>query len=276
MRNKMAVFDKLITNFGGMFMWRKTVHVRDVVLGSGQPKIAVPVCGVDDATVIAQAQRCMEKRPDIIEWRVDYYRGNDQKALTRIAQQLRQIIGNTVLLTTFRTKAEGGERDLEADEYFTICERLLATGEVDLLDVELMHAPHKVTAVVEHAHQKGVAVVMSNHDFVKTPARSVIINRLSQMESMGADVAKIAVMPQSMQDVMLLMTATEEAHRHLEIPVISMAMGDDGRISRCTGELTGSCLSFAAVAESSAPGQMTIDDLRLVLSIVHGKTKGEK
>ncbi|MFK5705980.1 type I 3-dehydroquinate dehydratase [Ligilactobacillus sp. LYQ139] len=272
----MAVFDKLITNFGGMFMGRKAVRVRDIVLGSGQPKIAVPVCGTDDATVIAQAQRCMEKQPDVIEWRVDYYRNNERSTLTRIAQQLRQIIGNTVLLATFRTKAEGGERHLEEDEYFAICDSLLATGAVDLLDVELMHDPHKVKAVVGYAHQKGVAVVMSNHDFAKTPARSVIINRLAQMESMGADIAKIAVMPQNMQDVLLLMTATEEAYRHLEIPVISMAMGDDGRISRCTGELTGSCLSFAAVAESSAPGQMTIDDLRLVLSTVHSKTKGEK
>ena len=86
---------------------------------------------------------------------------------------------------------------------------------------------------------------------------------------MGADVAKIAVMPQSREDVMTLMEATMEADHSLDIPVVTMSMGRMGVLSRLAGTLTGSAMTFASVGEASAPGQMGVNDLSTVLDLLH-------
>ncbi|WP_414626409.1 type I 3-dehydroquinate dehydratase [Lactobacillus delbrueckii] len=41
-----------------------------------------------------------------------------------------------------------------------------------------------------------------------------------------------------------------------------MAMADLGKVSRIAGQVFGSCLSFGAVGKTSAPGQLSIEDLR--------------
>lgn len=47
-----------------------------------------------------------------------------------------------------------------------------------------------VYQLVEIAHQNGVKVIMSNHDFEKTPTSDEMMNRLEKMEVLGADIAE--------------------------------------------------------------------------------------
>lgn len=72
-------------------------------------------------------------------------------------------------------------------------------------------------------------------------------------------------MPQSVDDVLTLLTATNQARQTLSQPVITMSMGDLGKVSRLAGEVFGSCLSFATVGAGSAPGQMALTQLRPML-----------
>ena len=88
---------------------------------------------------------------------------------------------------------------------------------------------------------------------------------------MGADVAKIAVMPQSREDVMTLMEATMEADHSLDIPVVTMSMGRLGVLSRLAGTLTGSAMTFASVGEASAPGQIPIEQMRVFCQLLSMK-----
>ncbi|KZU91305.1 3-dehydroquinate dehydratase I [Lactiplantibacillus plantarum] len=69
-------------------------------------------------------------------------------------------------------------------------------------------------------------------------------------------------MPQSVEDVLTLLTATNIARQTLPQPVITMSMGDLGKVSRLAGEVFGSCLSFATVGAASAPGQIALENLR--------------
>ena len=48
-------------------------------------------------------------------------------------------------------------------------------------------------------------------------------------------------------------------------PIISIAMGNMGRVTRLLGEFTGSAITFASIGKSSAPGQMEIDKVREIL-----------
>ena len=80
---------------------------------------------------------------------------------------------------------------------------------------------------------------------------------------MGADIAKVAVMPKNYKDVLVLLNATLKARtEHLEIPIITMSMGPEGGVTRLAGGLFGSDLTFAIGKEASAPGQIPIGELR--------------
>jgi 3-dehydroquinate dehydratase-1 len=79
----------------------------------------------------------------------------------------------------------------------------------------------------------------------------------------------VAVMPRDLDDVLTLLTATREASKKLHIPLISMSMGPLGALTRMIGGAFGSSLSFAVGAAASAPGQVPIEDLNTVLSIVN-------
>lgn len=74
-------------------------------------------------------------------------------------------------------------------------------------------------------------------------------------DQLGADVAKVAVMPRNLDDVLTLFSATLEAGKILRIPLISMSMGPLGAVTRLFGWTFGSALTFAVGASSSAPAR---------------------
>lgn len=242
------------------------VNCRQLTLGTGRPKIAVPITGRTTAEILAAVAPIKAAQPDLVEWRVDFYGDvTDGEKLQQTGQQLRTALGDLALLTTFRTHGEGGELALSEAAYFQLCRTILAGGFTDALDVERYHDEVSVKQLVAQAHQQNVVVIMSNHDFAKTPAQAELVQRLTSMVAWGADIAKIAVMPQSPADVLTLLAATNEARETLDQPIITMSMGDLGKVSRLAGEVFGSCLSFATVGAASAPGQIAVDRLRPVL-----------
>ncbi|EEI20196.1 3-dehydroquinate dehydratase [Lentilactobacillus hilgardii] len=244
-------------------MTSKIVNLRNIKLGSGQPKIAVPITGVDHDEIISQAKTITKKQPDVIEWRIDFFKNvTNHEALTKTGNDLRKILGNIALLTTFRTKDEGGELSLDDKTYFKICKNVISGGYTDAIDIERFHEERQVKEVVQDAHSKDVVIIMSNHDFDKTPTKDDIINRLTSMVELGADVAKMAVMPTNVNDLLTLLSATHQASSLLEQPIITMSMGDIGKVSRISGEVFGSCLTFGTVGAASAPGQISLTRLR--------------
>ncbi|CAJ1230416.1 type I 3-dehydroquinate dehydratase [Lactiplantibacillus xiangfangensis] len=244
-------------------MTQPVVKLRNISLGSGRPKLAVPITGKTTADILAAVDPIKMAAPDVVEWRIDFFEGvTDAKQLQQTGQWLRSALGSIALLTTFRTHGEGGALELSDADYFKVCENVLAGKFTDALDVERYHDEADVKGLVAKAHDNNVVVIMSNHDFDKTPSKKDIVGRLTSMVDFGADVAKMAVMPQSADDVLTLLTATNEARKTLSQPVITMSMGDLGKVSRLAGEVFGSCLSFATVGAASAPGQIALDHLR--------------
>lgn len=241
-----------------------TVKVRNIVLGEGLPKIAVPNVGVTEEEILASAKEIAAAKPDIMEWRIDYYEAGikDNEKLISTAKALRDVVGELPILVTFRTKNEGGVLELAEDEYLDLVATVVTNRLGDAVDIELFHDEERVKDLVKQAHNYNVVVIMSNHDFEKVPAKDVIEFRLKKMADLGADVPKLACMPHSADDVLTLLSATNDARKALSTPIITMAMADLGKVSRIAGQVFGSCLSFGAVGKTSAPGQLSIKDLR--------------
>lgn len=248
-----------------------TVKVRNIEIGAGIPKICVPIVGVTREEILAAAKNIKSTKADVVEWRVDWYEDIFDFTKTEATMQaLREVLGEMPILFTFRTSKEGGEKAIETEAYVELNQNAAKTGLVDLVDVEAFTGDDAVKAVVEIAHENGVKVIASNHDFHKTPEKEEIVSRLRKMQELGADIPKIAVMPQNKKDVLTLLAATEEmVSEYADRPIITMSMSGTGVISRLCGEVFGSALTFGAVGKVSAPGQMGIEDLTTVLGLLH-------
>ena len=123
---------------------------------------------------------------------------------------------------------------------------------------------------MECSHEGQVLVVASSHDFEKTPDEDTMLERLRYMDSQGADIPKLAVMPCDESDVAALLNATLRYKTEGgDKPVITMSMGRMGLLSRLAGEVYGSAVTFATAGKASAPGQISVDEVRYVLKLLH-------
>ena len=131
---------------------------------------------------------------------------------------------------------------------------------MDLIDVELSKGDDTMRTLVEAAHRAGMKIIASRHSTTSTPSKETIVSRLCQMQHLGADIAKYAVMPQNERDVLTLLDATlTMREEHKETPVITMSMGRQGIISRVCGSVFGSAITFGTAGKASAPGQLPAD-----------------
>ena len=232
------------------------------------PLVCAPLVGRSRDALLAEAAAVAAKDPGLLEWRVDFFEGiADAAGVARLSGEIRQAAGGLPLLFTRRSCREGGE-PIAIDEaqvlavYRAVCE----AGHVDLVDYEMASPAADVAAVRAMSRERGIALVLSSHDFQATPAREVLRERFALAQALGGDVAKLAVMPRNEEDVLVLLAATLQASRTLDIPVVSMAMGALGAVSRVCGAAFGSAMSFAVGQSSSAPGQMPIADLNAALA----------
>lgn len=241
-----------------------TVKIRNILLGEGVPKIAVPNVGSTEEEILTSTKEIAAAKPDLMEWRIDYYAAGieDTAQLIDTGRKIRELIGELPLLVTFRTKSEGGVCQLEENRYLDLVDQIIVNRLGDAVDIELFHEEKRIESLVSEAKNYNVVVIMSNHDFEKVPAKDVIEFRLKKMANLGADVPKLACMPHNVEDVLTLLEATNAVHNEIENPIITMAMGDIGKVTRIAGQVFGSSLSFGAVGKSSAPGQLSIEELR--------------
>ena len=252
-------------------MEKQTVMLGNVEVGAGSPKIIVPIVGRTRAEILAKGAEIADMQFDVVEWRVDFYDDAFEtgKVLGTL-KELRAALGGKPILFTFRTRGEGGEKAISVPDYVALNIAVISSGDADACDVEIFTGDEAVRTIISAAHKAGKVVVASNHDFGKTPSQADIIYRLRKMQDMGADIPKIAVMPQSRQDVLTLLAATEEMSRcYADRPIITMSMAATGVISRLCGEVFGSAMTFGAVGKVSAPGQIPVGQLAECLSILH-------
>lgn len=250
---------------------KKIVEIRNLKIGEGIPKVCVPLVGRNDKVLLEEIENLEEKQFDVVEWRMDYHECVENlETMKNTVALIRKYLRDTPLLATFRTKKEGGERVVETNYYIELNKAVIETGEADLIDVELFTGEDAVKELIGCAHAKGLKVVVSNHDFKQTPSKEVIVERLRKMQELGADLPKIAVMPQSAEDVLVLLSATYEmSEKYAQGPIITMSMAGAGVVSRLAGEIFGSSLTFGAAKEASAPGQLPVAKLNEILKVIH-------
>lgn len=238
-----------------------SIIVRDCHIGEGRPKVIVPIVETTESKILERAFEFSRLRIDCVEWRVDWFEQcKDAHSIVSCLQKLRVALNEKLLLVTFRTKDEGGEVPLTHSEYLNFINTVINTDCADIIDIEFFTAGDDVRELIDNAHSSGVVVICSSHDFQKTPDKNELVYRMVEMQQVGADLPKVAVMPHDSMDVLTLLSATViMRNKHPDTPIITISMGKLGIASRLCGGTFGSAMTFANAGESSAPGQVSLN-----------------
>jgi len=254
----------------------KVFDVRGCRFGGPTPLICSPLVAPTPERLAAEAAAVLAKRPDVIEWRVDFFGKIAETAAVLVSgRALRAAAGDAPIIFTCRAAHEGGQAiPLDADGVARLYDAVGAAGIVDFIDFELSNPAPLVRDVRERTRASGTRLILSYHNFGYTPGRDLLVERFLEADRLGADVAKVATMPRDRFDVLTLFEATATADAKARIPLISMAMGPLGVTTRMVGGVFGSSLSFAVGEGASAPGQPPIADLAAVFAAL-ARARGE-
>ncbi len=248
----------------------RVFNIKGITFGEGRPVICIPVVKNKKEEIIAKIKELVEHGAQMIEWRADAFEDVDQPNLVaEVLEQVRPYLEKTVFLFTFRTKKQGGCRELDEKKILYLNELASKSGVIDMLDLEFFEAtrPEKE---IRRFKKMGVKVIASHHDFDGTPDERILHMLMDQMEAGGADVAKLAMMPNNYDDVVRMIKLTNDTRDHYpDLPIVTMSMGPLGVITRICGGVFGSCITFCADGEVSAPGQMQAEKADKILEWLH-------
>jgi 3-dehydroquinate dehydratase-1 len=200
------------------------------------------------------AKKAKKLGADILEIRIDLLDVDARTALSKTKKL------DLPVIITNRMKQEGGTWDGSEDERIRLLLSLLPLA--DAVDIEL--CAQKRDAVVKKIKTEGKTVIISTHDFQNTPEPDAMAGIIKESFEAGADIAKLAVMPQTLLDVLHLLEVTLRSNGK----VCTIAMGNIGRHSRVVAPIYGSVMTYGYVDKPTAPGQLRVDELKAILKIL--------
>lgn len=197
---------------------------------------------------------------DIIEWRADFL---SKEAIMAVAPAIFEKFAGREVLVTIRTDKEGGNIQLTDDEYVQLLKDINAIFNPDYIDFEYFSHMDAFQQMLNCSN-----LVLSYHNFDETPEN--LMEAFSELTALAPRVVKIAVMPESEQDVLDLMNYTRGFKTlNPEQEYATMSMGKLGRISRLSGDVFGSSWSFASLEHVSAPGQIALADMKKIREVLN-------
>lgn len=247
------------------------ITIKGTALGEGSPKTIISVMGSTLDECLETIAEGKAAGVECFEWRGDF---NDSRydidAMVEQGKAIAEALPEHPLLFTFRSVSQGGQDTLSVSQYVALNKALIEAGILDIVDIETWIGDAAVIELVECAHAHEVCALVSYHNFKGTPSVEWMVGLMTHMLDLGADIPKCAVMAHDAKDALKLLAATEEVRRlHTDGPMLTMAMGREGSISRLAGEYFGSDITFCSLAKSSAPGQVNVQLARKIMDELH-------
>jgi len=197
-----------------------------------------------------------------VELRYDFLEKRVEK-LADFLQGVRNLIGEKKLIFTIRTNRQGGFYPF-GKSYFQ--ENILAmeSGIPDYIDLEVecgISGRESWKECIAMVKRLGGKVIASYHDFHRTPDLKECEAILERLSSYSPDIVKMAFMPKKQEDVLnLLFAGRRWRDKYPKKELITISMGEMGKLSRLCGDLSGSSHSFVQIFGESAPGQWKIEE----------------
>ena len=260
----------------------RPIRIRSGLVAAGRvPLVCTPMVGRTRAELLVELAAISAKRPDLIEWRADFFADIAQRErVLDMAAAIRAAAGTDAgsipIIFTIRSQREGGEAvSLSDAEVAALNVAVCEARSVEMIDCEMSNEPRHIQQVRAAARASNTQLILSYHNFRETPDGDAIYAQFQQARELGGDIAKVAVMPKCPGDVLTLLGATLRAHQSLELPLIGISMGAYGALTRLCGHVFGSSVTFAVGQGSSAPGQISIEELHTALDILQRALAGK-
>jgi len=196
---------------------------------------------------------------DLIELRVDSLKTPSLQEFLRA--------GKRPCIVTNRRKEEGGKFAGEERQRLIILKEACALGAA-YVDVEAGSGKQFLQEMV--ACRRETRVILSFHDFQKTPSRRELESLLRHMIRFGADTVKIVTFAKFFEDNLNVLSLIPFARKQGQ-KILSFAMGEKGRMSRIFAPFLGAAWTYAALEKkkTSAPGQLTVQEMKSIWEYMH-------
>ena len=230
---------------------------------NGTPRIAVGMKDHADSQILIDAKN---RGLDIVEIRIDQFSNLDKKyVLSEIAK-----FKKFPTIATIRSKKEGGNWRLSEEKRLELFKSIIP--KVDAVDVELS-SKEILPKIVNFAHKHKKIVVISYHNFDRTPDERKLKKIAEDAKTAGADIVKIAALALKKKDVQTLGAFTiANASKNL----VTIAMGENGVVSRVLFPALGSLMTYAHWGNPTAQGQLSYDQTFELLRVLYPDFNREK
>lgn len=233
------------------------------------------------ATLTSGTIQCLEKdlldlkryEPAVIEWRADYLKENlTEENIVEGLMRIRNIHSSTPLIFTLRNESEGGVWSLTEEDLYRLRFCAAETGLMDLMDIELSslrtdnEKVFSYESLIRSLKSNRKLLILSYHDFTGAPDQNRLIQMVQEMTEEAADITKIAVMVMAREDMNVLNEVSASLREEPGVPHILIGMGELGVETRYNKKDFSSALTYAYVGEKSAPGQLSITELKHLLT----------
>ena len=219
------------------------------------PRVVATVTQAEDLAFLASnpSVPC-----DLLEYRLDNLLAFEAEAAATLASH------SSPALLTVRHPDEGGAADLPDEVRLAIYRRHLAAATLVDTEVNSLASP-AFAGFTDEVHSSGALLIGSFHNFTAFPGRDLLADKLTEAFSLGADVAKVAVVISEMRDLFSLVDLVAY-HRERGRFVSAMGMGTLGKLSRLVLAKAGSCLNYGYLQTPNAPGQWSAADLKKLIA----------
>jgi len=196
------------------------------------------------------------KKSDFVEVRFDFLKIEQiPEALELIKKDLSRVV------CTLRPKTEGGKFSGNEKERIAIL-KLIAEYSPFLLDVEF-NTLKKNSQLTKYLKSTKTKLLVSWHDFKRTPKTVELKKKISQMSKFSSNV-KIVSTANSTDDAIRMLELYSKKQKN---SLISFAMGDIGKISRVLCLYLGSPYTYVSLGKAVAPGQFSLDEIKKIINL---------
>jgi 3-dehydroquinate dehydratase-1 len=235
----------------------------------------LPIKSLDLAENAELIRKVNQIHPDLIEFRFDYLK--DFKDFSeKLPLFLKKEIDSSIQsIFTLRDFTEGGRIELNGKKKLAIFTHLI-NASPDFIDFELRFDLKTIQHIIKLAQSKNVNLILSHHDFEKTPSVERIINVISNFENKLDDITQSLIKNVTYKFVFKAITAEDNLIplnlcRFLSNQgkrVISFCMGDLGILSRVACVKFGSLWTYGSFEETTAPGQIKVEEIRKLINLL--------
>lgn len=215
-------------------------------------RICVSIAAHDLEQLKRQINQAFNYGADYVEIRFDFLNLSEMAQAMSISNMI-----NKKAVYTLRAPDEGGHFKGSTAQRIAWLKKLAASKPM-LLDVELNTIKYN-TCLTDYLKAQNVSLLISWHDFEKTPQDAELKRLLYEMRTYSQNIKMVAT-AQTTVDSLRLLDLYENAR---ELNLIAFAMGDAGVISRVLCVIIGNApFTYASLEKAISPGQLTIKQMR--------------